>query len=529
MAPSFHKVLALTGLLTLAAPSAAGDIYAFTYRATLSVAGSGVSGGFHVKGTLEIERAAFALSQLICTDAADGAPGPQLRAACEQIAGTLGWSFSGDGELATVDLPAGISAGAGTLLSGLAAMVPFVVRNAPAWTTTEPDTVGIARAQYRRAGSEISRQKDRYLMIATDDGLRALRQGEARLTSRSEATLDGRRIVFQQTDETVSRTGSGTTLPDAVARSQMTMTWRTQRPDHLSPAPGVSRRPFDPPADDARRRAAAMAILDGRDLADLRAALGDGTLDDTDKRQALIALRSLLSIDRQAADDLATACTSPAERACTIYIHALGQAGTDAAQTALRRLFQRLASDSALRSARLRREVVRALGTRLAGTMTPATRTFLVDHLGDTLVGTQAAYGLGVEAYRRRGTPNGNRALAPLLTHWTNDRVHWFNALGNAGAPEIVDQIAAAIANSDPAAVAAIRALRRMPQTGAVDAAFLAALSAPRGDFRKAALDSLPPGSLRGDLADRVSEIATGTTQEATMARRLLRDAARVK
>ncbi|MCQ0091089.1 HEAT repeat domain-containing protein [Roseovarius sp. M141] len=529
MAPRFHRLLALTGLLALADPSAAGEIYTFTYRATLSIAGTEISGGFRVEGALEIEQAAFALSQLTCTDAVGGAPGPQMRAACDEIAGTVGWAFLDDGALASVRLPSGISAGGGTLLSGLAAMVPFIVRESSDWTTIEPDTVGLARAHYRRNGSTISRRKDQYLMIASNGALRAVRPGEAGLVSHSEARLDEGRIVFQQTDETISRQASGSNIPDAEARSHMTMTWREHRPEHLSPTAGASQRLFDPPTEDARRHAAAMAILGGRDLADLRATLADGTLNDTKKRQALIALRSLLSIDHKAAEDLAATCTSGGEQTCAIYIHALGQAGTDAAQTALRRLFHDLAGDGTLGAAKLRREVVRALGTRLAGRMTPATRTFLVDHIDDTLVGTQAAYGLGAEAYRRRGTLDGHRALAPLLSRWSGDRVRWFNALGNAGAPEAVDEIAAAIANGDPAAVAAIRALRRMPQTGAVDAAFLAALSAKRTGLRRAALDSLASRSLRGDLMDRIAEIAVGDTQEASMARELLRDAAKAK
>jgi hypothetical protein len=178
-----------------------------------------------------------------------------------------------------------------------------------------------------------------------------------------------------------------------------------------------------------------------------------------------------------------------------------------------------------LERATLRREAVRALGTRSGGPLTEDTQRLLIALLDDPTVGTQAAYGLGAEAYRRREAEGESKAfLQPLLEAMDGGNVRvLLKALGNAGSAAALPRILPLINSDSPViAAAAVQALRRMPSNAAVEAAFLQGLSDRRPAVQQAALRALEFRAPTSRLRDQVGELAgkKGPTQR--LAQRVL-------
>ncbi|MEL6543792.1 MAG: hypothetical protein AAFQ82_04145, partial [Myxococcota bacterium] len=208
---------------------------------------------------------------------------------------------------------------------------------------------------------------------------------------------------------------------------------------------------------------------------------------------------------------------------CRVALGALGAAGTPAAQRALREVHRELSGgerDSKQRAS-LRRQAIRALGTRLADRPTDETIRYLIAQLGDGTVGTQAAYGLGAlggRAFRANERALSDRCLAPLLNAAKNPEsrnrlLASLRGLSNARVPTLAHTLTPLFEASDtPVAAAAVGALYGLPYDTAKDGLALA-MNDPRDAVQHAALKVIAANDapLPPPLRRAVSEVARST------------------
>ncbi len=510
-------------LATLVGPltANAGDLYDLRYSATLYGPRNVIAGGFAMTGQIEIGADAVTISDLTCRGSNDTPAGPQLSDACAQIEGTTAWRRTRDGTLDALAIPGAASAGAATLLKGLISAIPLTLYVGESWQVEEPDTVGLAQSAYQRKGDRIERRRTSYSRIAEAGTLRPVHPGEAKLSSQTSARIANDRVIEQTSRQSVTRSGGLLELPEMRAESELHLLWSETRTQMPPPRQGIWQRPYDPAPEAARRRAVAAAVLSGRGLEDLLPTLSSDALNSGRGREAFVALSKLLAAQPDTAPQAADICRSGPSPACHQIIQALGDTGAPQAQTALRNLFAEF-NEATPEDATLKRNVVRALGTQLGADMTTLTRGFLIDLLDNPLYARQAAFGLGAEAYRKRGTEAGDLALAPLLSDWTDVSADRLRALGNAGTPQILPELARLIETRDPLATIAIRALRRMPSHPRVDVLFLKALTPTSQLLHRTALENLSHRSLDGALLDRVKQLSLAGGSNAKLALALL-------
>ena len=526
MTRRFPDLAAALLLALLPAAGQTGEVYDFTYQATLSIDGQGEVGGIVLSGAVELGDAALAFSELTCRDTGAEAPGPALAEACAEISGGgVGWRRDDRGTLLELAMPEGLSAGADSILKGLVPLIPITRGAGQTWRALEPDSVGLAEATYRRDGAYIVRSRSAYIALfdrttSVHDGpLRPPKTGEVRLDSQSRAHLTEDRVTELTVTATIWRAGHEIGLPAGQASVSLEMKWRESRTGEPVARAGMSVPPYAPPSEEAMRRVRAASLAAGQDATELAGIIGSADPGSDAAHRAHLALSALFAA---APESDVPECSLAAPASCRATVHALGAAGTPAAQQALAMIFERLGTTVSVPAVELQREVVRALGTRLGGEMTEATREHLIALLPDPALGTQAAYGLGAEAFRRRGTPEGEAALAPLLGPWTDDAVRRLRALGNAGALAALPEVLHALESDADVARVAVRALRRMPEATEVDAVFAIVLAPDRALLHHAALESLV-GRPLGPLRPRVAEIAAGVSPEAALAAELLR------
>jgi hypothetical protein len=148
----------------------------------------------------------------------------------------------------------------------------------------------------------------------------------------------------------------------------------------------------------------------------------------------------------------------------SLLINALGDAGSPAAQHALRQL----AEDASLASQQRRSAV---LAVSLLDDPNQESVTLLTSMKGDETFGRQARFGLGNAAYNLGQSEPGRSdaitqsLLADLQNAQTDaERITILTALGNAGQPETLSAIEPFLANATaPVRAAAVDAIRRIP------------------------------------------------------------------
>jgi hypothetical protein len=517
-----YLILILIAVASHAEADELDGAFEMSFEATMKVSGDDPhADGLSLSGRLDRTEAGLVLSDLDCSQP----PGPRGSALCEDLSGVLSWKLTQPGALERVHLRDDLSVAAETLLKGIASLVQFVPAEGETWQTTEIDTMGTYLAEYRRAGNRIDRMKTEYLQVADQSGLRPPQAGELEVDSRTTAEFRDGRLVRLSVEEKIRRAGGGLDLPDAVVTTRLGLVRIDAEPRsaHESPLDDGWVRPYDPIRPDTVRRAIDEGKIAGRDYDALmvQAVSAEGQLHaTTSARRALIALPALM---RQSAEGRAV----DAQR-CAVVIASLGMAGDPASQHSLREIFTRLARagrDTEER-AKLRREVVRALGTRSGGPLSEETRIFLISLMSDPTVGSQAAYGLGAEAYRRRsaGDPTSALFAQPLLAALDDGAsAIVMNAIGNAGSPEAIPNLRQVLKRGDGAdAAIAVTALRRMPTVDAVDQMLLNALDDPREVVRQAALAVAGTRPSSPELRSQLQDIAGARGGLAEMARPIL-------
>ncbi len=522
----------LQALTAQAATEKLDGVFALSFTAELSLAAKDMGAdGLSITGRLDRSAQGLVLSDLECARAGPAADGAGVGAICRALAGPIPWQLAPGGALVQLQLRPGLSITTEAMLKGIASLVPFALAEGEIWRVTESDTMGRYQAEYRRTGDRIDRRKRRYLQLADQGGLRPIRSGELAFDARATADLSAGRLDRLVVEEHIRRAGAGLDLPEATVSTRLTLT-RIETAPRAAPVAlggGDWVRPYDPVRAATVRRTVDLRKIAGRDYAMLKmqATLPDGRRrDTTEARQAMIALAALMRQSAQSRRRAIEECAA-AGPGCRVAITALGVAGDPDSQQALREIFA-LASggEDSVRRAHLRRETIRALGTRSGGPLTGETRALLVRVLNDPTVGSQAAYGLGAEAFRRRqqNDPSSADFLLPLLAALEGGGIVALNAIGNSGSPEAIPALQVAVRDgNDAAAAAAITALRRMPaESAGLQAILLDALEDRRPGVRQAALAVVQMRGGSDALRSKLREIVAAGGSTAPMARRAL-------
>lgn len=434
--------------------------YALDYTSELALGEA--RGGFRVTGTLDIKPELVTLGDLRCRRLGDESR-EALDDFCADLAGSYPIRRDRDGRISAIAIPETQGLESDGALKHLVSVVQLRRadgRETSEWTTTESDTVGEYEAHYSEGHGVLLRSKRRYV----GEGLGVEVDGSTEFRFDSAG-----RMTSLRSFDAVDRSGEATSgFPDSRANTRVHLRRSGPSTERLTPV-NVSAGWVT--LDGGASATAEQRSLDERRVGEasyeqLVASLRETPeRDATEARQrydrASMALISLLRLDKDVASKVEKDCSKLASW-CRVALGALGAAGTPQAQQALIAVHQSLRRTPDTREqASLRRQAVRALGTRLAEPPTPAAVRFLGEVLSDGTVGAQAAYGLG--ALAKMASDRGDDRLAkeclqPLFegisTASVDHRVVYLKALSNARIPEIVPRVEP-LTDSDDARVAA--------------------------------------------------------------------------
>ena len=442
--------------------------YGFSMTATFALENGNAEGGFVLEGEAVLADDALELRVDACKPSSDKLTAtPALEELCSQISGRHPVRRGGLGSIEQIGLTPGLGLQAEAVVKEVASVLQLTRPESAGaqWTAVEHDHGGIYTAEYRDAGTgTLIRSRDGYDQIPGESGLRAVAAGEMDGSASTRFDLSSGRIDRITHQERFSRDSAGQSeLPNSSYSLQMTLIRRGDAPASRSAADGQAYAwvsPWSPSSDAAVRRAIDDGRIGKRDPDEFIVALSrrlserpprEAEQARSEYDQAYLALISLLRVHPETHQQVVDACADTASW-CEPGLGALGASGTLEAQAALRAIFAQMdakkgRSDSEA-AAKLRRESIRALGTRLLGPPTTETIDLLASMIHDPTVGSQAAYGLG--AHCRSASAAGQPALADramtsvrglLQSSDTRHQLLALRAMSNAGVPEILEHI----------------------------------------------------------------------------------------
>lgn len=463
---AFSSMLASLFVAACSVPATPGSLagsYDIVIDMRLAIEPGARGAGLVVEGRADVTPDAVRLSDLECRPATGTLEPAGLEGFCRSLAQVWGRRMSPDGRLEEVGLPRGLDLTGEGLVKHLSGVLQVSVAGGKG---IEIDPMGPHDASYRWDGGELVRTTSGYRDVDIQASTRFAWRDQRleRLVHREVASSDEVAAATTQTSVTLERRSSA---PDLA----LPMDLRWVAPDAPASADAVD------------------AVLD-------RGRLGSAS-PETTVAQALAAvdqpgrapmapdvvLRTLASAYRQhpALQSTATTSCEAARPSCALATLALSAVGTDAAQASLVRALQAARStegpDPKTRAV-ARREVVRAMGTRLPQAPVPAVVDALVSCLDDPWLRPQAAYGLGTVSRRAReagDSTTAGRALAAIDALLSEDgprrdQLVALRALMNARAPSSRPRIAPWTQHPDrDVAEAASEALAVLTQGDRID------------------------------------------------------------
>lgn len=388
----------------------------------------------------------------------------------EELAGEVELQAAGDGPLAGMGFPRVMSNAARRVFTSLATATWFTPGDGDAWTAEEEDAVGAFRADYARAGGQVTRTVAAYEALRGAAGLSA--QGADKVTPGGETrfTFDAQGLARVEADlRTLYEMGEG--APRVESRVKLSLVRIAARRVPLRGGrlaiAGLSQH-----VDLGRDRAVADDALVGDAtaaelLAEVARVVGLPADHPDTRKWRSVTLRKLAAavrLDPAVAADLAADIAANADDASRVALltGALGSANTSDATNALAGLLAEdlpaAADQQVLNHLTLTEvktvEAGRALQAELAGPQ------------GDAAAAALGAQAKDLEAQDPGSADDFVDALIERFkAAQTSDELRVaIEALGNSGAPRAFPYLAGTVAADDPAvARAAVFGLRFIP------------------------------------------------------------------